>query len=75
MRGPRYGCKRPRGIKSPSAFSFVRFSQKGSTALTNSLLRKSPTSSVVDGPPIFRNTTAVGPLEAASELAMFAAVA
>lgn len=31
--------------------------------LTNSLLRKSPTSSVVDGPPMFMNTIAVGPLE------------
>jgi len=31
--------------------------------LTNSLLRKSPTSSVVDGPPMFMNTIAVGPLD------------
>jgi hypothetical protein len=30
---------------------------------TKSLLRKSPTSSVVDGPPIFMNTIAVGPFE------------
>jgi hypothetical protein len=30
---------------------------------TNSLLKKSPTSSVVDGPPIFIKTIAVGPLE------------
>ena len=30
---------------------------------TNSRLRKSPTSSVVDGPPIFMNTMAVGPFE------------
>jgi hypothetical protein len=30
---------------------------------TKSLLKKSPTSSVVDGPPIFMNTIAVGPLE------------
>jgi hypothetical protein len=33
------------------------------TELTNSLLRKSPTSSVLAGPPIFMNTIAVGPLE------------
>ena len=31
--------------------------------LTNSLLRKSPTSSVVEGPPMFMNTIAVGPFE------------
>lgn len=31
--------------------------------LTNNLLRKLPTSSVVDGPPIFINTMAVGPLD------------
>jgi len=31
--------------------------------LTNSLLRKSPTSSVVDGPPMFMKTMAVGPFE------------
>ena len=31
--------------------------------LTNSLLRKSPTSSVVEGPPMFINTIAVGPFE------------
>jgi len=30
---------------------------------TNKLLKKSPTSPVVDGPPIFINTIAVGPLE------------
>jgi len=30
---------------------------------TKSLLKKPPTSSVVDGPPIFINTIAVGPLE------------
>lgn len=30
---------------------------------TKSLLRKSPTSSVVEGPPIFINTIAVGPFE------------
>lgn len=30
---------------------------------TNNLLRKSPTSSVVDGPPIFIKTIAVGPFE------------
>lgn len=30
---------------------------------TNSLLRKSPTSSVVDGPPIFIKTIAVGPFD------------
>ena len=30
---------------------------------TNNLLRKSPTSSVVEGPPIFMKTIAVGPLE------------
>lgn len=30
---------------------------------TNSLLKKSPTSSVVDGPPMFMNTIAVGPFE------------
>jgi hypothetical protein len=30
---------------------------------TNNLLRKSPTSLVVEGPPIFMNTMAVGPLE------------
>jgi hypothetical protein len=30
---------------------------------TNSLLKKSPTSSVVDGPPMFMKTIAVGPLE------------
>lgn len=30
---------------------------------TNSRLKKSPTSSVVDGPPIFINTIAVGPFE------------
>lgn len=30
---------------------------------TKSLLKKSPTSSVVDGPPIFMNTIAVGPFE------------
>lgn len=31
--------------------------------LTNSLLKKSPTSSVVEGPPIFRKTIAVGPFD------------
>ena len=31
--------------------------------LTNNLLRKSPTSSVVDGPPMFMKTMAVGPWE------------
>lgn len=31
--------------------------------LTNNLLRKSPTSSVVEGPPIFMKTIAVGPLD------------
>lgn len=31
--------------------------------LTNSLLRKSPTSPVVEGPPMFMKTMAVGPLE------------
>lgn len=31
--------------------------------LTNNLLRKSPTSPVADGPPIFINTIAVGPCE------------
>ena len=30
---------------------------------TKSLLKKSPTSSVVDGPPMFMKTIAVGPLE------------
>jgi hypothetical protein len=30
---------------------------------TNNLLRKSPTSPVVEGPPIFISTIAVGPLE------------
>ncbi len=30
---------------------------------TKSLLKKSPTSSVVDGPPMFMNTIAVGPFE------------
>lgn len=30
---------------------------------TKSLLKKSPTSLVVDGPPIFMNTIAVGPLD------------
>ena len=30
---------------------------------TKRRLRKSPTSSTVDGPPMFRNTMAVGPLE------------
>ena len=29
---------------------------------TNNLLRKSPTSLVVEGPPMFMNTMAVGPL-------------
>lgn len=33
------------------------------TALTKSRLKKSSTSSVVDGPPMLRNTIAVGPLE------------
>jgi hypothetical protein len=44
--------------------------------LTNNLLRKSPTSSVVDGPPMFKNTTAV-PLAAPAppELATLVAVA
>jgi hypothetical protein len=36
---------------------------RGGRRLTKSLLRKSPTSSVVDGPPIFMNTIAVGPFE------------
>jgi len=31
--------------------------------LTNNLLRKSPTSAVVEGPPMFIKTMAVGPLE------------
>jgi hypothetical protein len=31
--------------------------------LTNNLLRKSPTSFVVDGPPMFMKTIAVGPFE------------
>ena len=31
--------------------------------LTNNLLRKSPTSSVVEGPPMFMKTIAVGPLD------------
>lgn len=30
---------------------------------TKSLLKKSPTSSVVDGPPMFMKTIAVGPFE------------
>lgn len=30
---------------------------------TNNLLRKEPTSDVVDGPPIFMNMIAVGPLD------------
>lgn len=30
---------------------------------TNKRLRKSPTSSVLDGPPILRNTIAVGPFD------------
>lgn len=30
---------------------------------TNSLLRKFPTSSVVEGPPMFMKTIAVGPLD------------
>ena len=30
---------------------------------TNNLLRKSPTSSVVEGPPMFMKTIAVGPFE------------
>lgn len=34
--------------------------------LTNSRLKKSPTSAVVDGPPILRKTIAVGPLEPAA---------
>lgn len=33
---------------------------------TNKRLRKSPTSSVVDGPPMLRNTIAVGPFELAA---------
>ena len=38
-------------------------SQFQAKRLTNSRLRKSPTSPVVDGPPIFMKTTAVGPFE------------
>jgi hypothetical protein len=33
---------------------------------TNSLLKKSPTSSVVEGPPMFMKTIAVGPFEPAA---------
>lgn len=36
-----------------------------STGHTKSRLKKSPTSSVVDGPPIFMKTIAVGPLDPA----------
>lgn len=36
---------------------------QGEQPLTNSLLRNTPTSSVVEGPPIFMNTMAVGPLD------------
>lgn len=48
INGPRYGCKGPSGIRSPSA---------------NRRERKSPTSPVVLGPPMFMKTIAVGPLE------------
>ena len=37
--------------------------ERWTVRLTNSLLRKSPTSPVVEGPPMFMNTIAVGPLE------------
>lgn len=48
MRGPRYDCSRPRGMRSPSA---------------KRRERNGPTSAVVEGPPIFMNTMAVGPVE------------
>lgn len=47
IRGPRYDCNRPRGMRSPSA---------------NKRERKGPTSAVVDGPPMFMKTMAVGPV-------------
>lgn len=72
MRGPRYAWSRPRGIRSPSAcgrgFQLVpnKNGQKEaspSSIRTNSLLRNDSTSSVVDGPPMFKNTMAVGPFD------------
>ena len=38
-------------------------STEADDGLTNNLLRKLPTSSVVEGPPIFIKTIAVGPFE------------
>lgn len=43
-----------------SSVMFIRISLV--VRLTNNRLRKSPTSSVVAGPPMFINTIAVGPL-------------
>ena len=52
-------------MRSASALKVSQFrpDQNLLKVLTNSLLRKSPTSSVVEGPPIFIKTIAVGPFE------------
>jgi hypothetical protein len=44
----------------------TKSSHAGSYGRTNSLPRKSSTSAVVDGPPMFRKTIAVGPFEPAA---------
>ena len=66
-----YDWRRPRGMRSPSACEKMRqyfqsMHCKSWSMRTNNLLKKSSTSSVVEGPPIFMNTIAVGPLEPAA---------
>jgi len=55
------------GLENVSVCELVGGDEKGDLGCrkgrTNNLLRKSPTSSVVEGPPMFINTIAVGPLE------------
>jgi hypothetical protein len=61
---PRYFWKGPRGIRSASAyFSQLAFDDGCVELHTNNMLRKPWTSSVVDGPPMFMKTMAVGPFE------------
>lgn len=48
---------------SHKSFEEYKESQVVIIRLTNNLLRKSPTSSVVEGPPMFMKTIAVGPLD------------
>src|SRR5512140_1440830 len=53
-------------MRSPSAYGIVSKGRRRRRKMpTKSLLRKSPTSSTVDGPPMLRKTMAVGPCEPA----------